>query len=151
MAMTLLSFLGTLTQEAAADCGRFQRREWKFEKAHWTPIHTESIGNCAEKLKCVSLDTVKPRRRRSVSESPQVLHEMALGPPPLQHVQTFVTEQEKMPCSSLQPPGCGSAFLQELFGELRHGCFHVRGAYKVFASNDQPTSHNVPKSETFIC
>jgi len=105
----------------------------------------------AEKSRCVSLDTVKPRRHRSVSDSPQVVHEMALGPPPLQHVQTFVVEQEKMPRSSLQPPGCGSAFLQKVFGEFGHGYFYACGAYKVFASNDQPTSHNVPNSETFIC
>ena len=105
----------------------------------------------AEKLRSASLDTVEPRRPYSVFDFPNVVHEMALGPPPVQHVQTFVAEQEKMSCSSLQPPGCGSAFLHELFGEIRHGCFHVRGAYKVFASSAKRAGHDVPKSETFIC
>ena len=105
----------------------------------------------AEKLKSVSIDTVEPRRPYSVFDFPNVVHEMALGPPPLQHVQTFVAEQEKMPRSSLQPVGCGSAFLQKLFGEIRHGCFHVRGAYKVFASSAKRAGHDVLKSEMFIC
>jgi hypothetical protein len=59
---------------------------------------------------------------------------MALGPPPLQHVQTFIVKQQKVLGSNLQPTSGASAFLHELFGEFSHGCFHARSIYKVFAS-----------------
>jgi hypothetical protein len=151
MTVTLLSLLGTLTQEAAADSSSFQRRKWKSDKAHLKPIYSKSIESLGEKLRCVSLDTVKPRRRRSVSDSPKVVHEMALGPPPFQHVQTFVVKQQKMLRSNLQPTSGASAFLHELFGEFSHGCLHAHCIYKVFASGAARAGHDVLKSETFIC
>ena len=116
-----------------------------------TLICSKSIESLGEKLRCVSLDTVKPRRRRSVSDSPKVVHEMALGSPPLQYVQTFVVKQQKMLGSNLQPTSGTSAFLHELFGEFGHGCFHTRCIYKVFASGAERMGRDVPKSETFIC